>query len=91
MANTSAIRQEAIHTTYHLASPSCSAGAMQKAYLFTRNVGQSSGIKSGEWAISRKMARQKEQEDWAETGSGEMEKRDPRTEVSEGIAVLMRA
>ena len=37
------------------------------------------------------MARQKEQEDWAETGSGEMEKGDPRTEVSEGIAVLMRA
>ena len=35
MANTSAIWQQAAHTTYQLSSPSCSTGAIQKS--LTRN------------------------------------------------------
>ena len=31
MANTSAIRQQATHTTYQLSSPSCSTRAIQKS------------------------------------------------------------
>ena len=63
MANTSAIWQQTADTTYQLSSPSCSTGVIQKSltlnekYLrvFWKN-------KSGEWTISRKMTRQKEQE-----------------------------
>ena len=62
-ANTSAIWQQAVHTTYLLSSPNCSIRAIQKSLtlkkclrIFWRN-------KSGEWTISRKVARQKEQED----------------------------
>ena len=33
MANTSAIWQQASHTTYQLSSPSCPTRAIQKAYI----------------------------------------------------------
>ena len=71
MANTSAIWQQAAHTTYQLPFPSCSTGAIQKKKkkpqkgltfnekclrIFWRK-------KSREWTISRKLTRQKEQED----------------------------
>ena len=39
MENTSATRQQAVHTTYKLSPPSCSTTAMQK----TANVGEFSG------------------------------------------------
>ena len=64
MANTSAIWQQAAHTTYQLSSPSCSTRAIQKSLTLKKNY-EFSGKKSGEWTISRKMTRQKEQEDLA--------------------------
>ena len=65
MANTSAIRHQAAYTTYQLSSPSCSTRAIQKS--ITHNYLSFQGEKkSGEWTISRKMTRQKEQEDQAE-------------------------
>ncbi len=65
MAKTNAIWQQAAHTTYQLSSPSCSTRAIQKSlplnkkYLrvFWRKESQENGT------ISRKMTRQKEQED----------------------------
>ena len=75
MANISAIWQQAAHTTYQLSSPSCSTRAIQKSltlnekYLrvFWREK------KSGEWTISRKMTRKKEQKDKEGRGVGEEE------------------
>ena len=67
MANTSAIWQQAAHITYQLSSPSCSTRAIQKN--LTPNEKYLSFLekkKSGEWTISRKIRRQKEQEDLAE-------------------------
>ena len=57
MANTSAIWQQAAHTTYQLSS-SCST----RAIPLTKNILEFSGKKSGEWTISRKMTIQKEQQ-----------------------------
>ena len=59
MANTSVIWQQAAHTTYQLSSPSCST-------TFIQNRLKVFWEKSGEWAVSRKMTRQKEQKDQAE-------------------------
>ena len=74
MANTSAIWQQATHTTYQLSSPSCSTRAIQKSLRlndFLKRI--FGGRKSGEWTISRKMIRQKEQEDYsAEKASEEL-------------------
>ena len=64
MANTSAIWQQAAHTTYQLSSPSCSTRDIQKSLILNEKYLRVSGEKkSGEWTISRKMTRQKEQED----------------------------
>ena len=62
MANTSAIWQQAAHTTYQLLFPRCSTRAIQKSLTLKKNY-EFSGKKSGEWTISRKMTREKEQED----------------------------
>ena len=50
MANTSAIRQQAAHTTYQLSSPSCSTTAIQKRLTLNESVffGEFSGKKSQE-------------------------------------------
>ena len=71
MANTSAVRQQAAHTTYQLSSPSCSTGAIQKRKkknrkkdktalrkLFENFLGRKEKEKSREWTISRKMTRE---------------------------------
>ena len=62
MANTSAIWQQTAHTTYQLSSPSCSTGAIQKSLTLNEKYLRVLWKKSGEWTISRKMTRQKEQE-----------------------------
>ena len=67
MANTSAIWQQTAHTTYQLSSPSCWTRAIQKSLtLYEKYLKVFWKKKSGEWTISRKMTRQKEQEDQAE-------------------------
>ena len=66
MDNTSAIWQQAAHTTYQLSSPSYSTRAIQKRLTLNENYLRVFWQKSGEWTISRKMTRQKEQEDLAE-------------------------
>ena len=61
MANTSAIRQQAAHTTYQLSSPSCSTRAIQKSLtLNEKYLSFLRGKKKelGEWTISRKMTRE---------------------------------
>ena len=64
MVNISAIWQQAAHTTYQLSSPSCSTRAIQKSLTLNEKIFESFlEKKSGEWTISRKMTRQKEQED----------------------------
>ena len=64
MANTSAIWQQAAHTTDQLSSPSCSTRAIQKSLTLNKKYLKVFWKKkSGEWTISRKMTRQKEQED----------------------------
>ena len=65
MANTSAIRQQAAHTTYQLSSPNCSTRALQKSLTLHEKYLRVFWKKkpSGEWTISRKITRQKEQED----------------------------
>jgi len=66
MANTSAIWQQAAHTTYQLSSPSCSTRAIQKSLTLNKKywtVFWREKKKSGEWTISRKMTTLKEQED----------------------------
>ena len=67
MANTSAVWQQAAHTTYQLSS-SCSARAIQKRpqNYKLKNVGEFTGKKSGEWTTSRNLTGQKEQENSAE-------------------------
>ena len=58
MANTSAIWQQAAHTTYHLPA------AQQELYNNKkRQIFEFSAKKSREWTISRKMSRQKQRED----------------------------
>ena len=54
MANTSAIWQQAAHTTHQLSSPSCSTRAIQKSLTLNKKYFEFSGKKSGEWTISRK-------------------------------------
>ena len=66
MANTSAIWQQAAHTTYQLSSLSCSTRAIQKSLTLNEKYLSFLEKKSGEWTISWKMTRQKEQEDSAE-------------------------
>ena len=69
MANTSAIWQQAAHTTDQLSSPSCSTRAIQKSLTLSLILNEKyfsflEKNKSGEWnirLISRKMTRQKEQ------------------------------
>ena len=59
----SAIWQQAAHTTYH---PAAQQEPYKNAYFLTNkqtNNGEHSGKKSGEWTISRKMTRQKEDAD----------------------------
>ena len=63
MANTSAIWQQAAHTTYQLSSPNCSTRAIQKSLTLNEKYLSFLEKKSGEWTISRKMTRQKEQKD----------------------------
>jgi len=60
MANTSAIWQQAAHTTYQLSSPSCSTGTIQKSLTLNKKIFESF-LEKG--TISRKITRQKEQED----------------------------
>ena len=56
--NTSAIRQQAAHTTYNLLA------AQQEPYKKQNKTKTFSGEKkAGEWTIRRKMTRQKERED----------------------------
>ena len=74
MANTSAIWKQAAHTTYQLSSPSCSTRAIQKSLTLKEKYLSFLGGKSGEWTISRKMTRQKEQKDQAEKTREEIEK-----------------
>ena len=69
MANTSAIWQQAAHTTYQLSSPRCSTRAIQKSLTLDENYLRVFWQKSGEWTISRKMTRQKGQEAEAEKAS----------------------
>ena len=66
MANTSAIWQQAAHTTYQLSSPSCSIRAIQKSLTLNEKYLSFLEKKSGGSTISRKMTRQKEQKDQAE-------------------------
>ena len=63
MANTSAIWQQAARTTDQLSSPSCSTRAIQKRLTLNEKYLSFLEKKSGDWTISRKMTRQKEQED----------------------------
>ena len=57
-----------------VSSPSCSTRTIQKSLIFNEIFLSFliSGKKSGEWTISRKMTRQKEQEDYAEKTRGEI-------------------
>ena len=57
------IWQQAAHTTYQLSSPSCSTRAIQKGLTLNEKYLRVFWKKSGEWTISRRMTRQKEQED----------------------------
>ena len=63
MANTSALQQQAAHITYQLSSPGCSTRTIQKNTILNDKYLSFLGKKSGEWTISTKMTRQKEQED----------------------------
>ena len=54
MANTSAIRQHAAHTTYQLSSPSCSTRAIQKSLTLNKKIFEFSGKKSGESSLAEK-------------------------------------
>ena len=62
-ASTSAIWQQAAHTTYQLSSPSCLTRAIQKSLTLNEKYLSFLERKSGKWTISRKITRQKEQED----------------------------
>ena len=65
MANT--IWQQVAHTTYQLSSPSCLTRARQKSLTLNEKYLRVFWKKKAEeWTISRKMTRQKEQEDKAE-------------------------
>ena len=59
---TCAIWQQAAHTTNQLSSPSCSTRAIQRSLTLIK-IFEFSAKKPGEWTISRKITRQKEQED----------------------------
>ena len=58
-ASTRAIRQHAAHTTDQLTSPSCWTRAIQKAYLFTKNIEEFSGKSLEERTSRQKKIRQK--------------------------------
>ena len=62
MANTSAIWQQAAHTTYQLSSPSCSTRAIQKGLTLYEQYLSFLEKKSQEKKNDRKMTRQKEPE-----------------------------
>ena len=67
-ANTSAIWRQAAHITYQLPFPSFSIimqGQAKKACIVTKHSGEILGGNSGKWTISRKMARQTEQQNHA--------------------------
>ena len=67
MANTSTIWQQAAHTTYHLLA--AHQEIQKTAYLLTKNnwrIFAGEGGRVRKWAISRKITRQKEQQDYAE-------------------------
>jgi len=67
MANTSAIWQQAAHTTDQLSSPSRSTRSIQKSLTLNENyLSFLKKKKSGEWTISREITRQKEQEDYTQ-------------------------
>ena len=75
MANTSAIWQQAAHTTYQLSSPGCSTIAIQKSLTLNEKIFESFlEKKSGEWTISRKTTRQKGQKAEAEKTKEEIGK-----------------
>ena len=64
MASTSAIWQQAEHTTYQLSSPSCSTRAIQKSLTLNEKYLRVFWRTSQEnGPISRKMTKQKEKED----------------------------
>ena len=69
MANTSATWQQAAHTTYQLSPPSCSKKAISKSLTLNKKNSEFS-----ERTISRKMTRQKEQEDQTEKVREEIKK-----------------
>ena len=58
-ANSSVIWQHAAHTTDQLTSPNCETGAIQKAYLLTKNIEEFSGKSLEERASRQKKIRQK--------------------------------
>ena len=59
--------QQVAHTTYQLSSPSCLTRARQKSLTLNEKYLRVFWKKKAEeWTISRKMTRQKEQEDLAE-------------------------
>ena len=58
MANTSAIQQQAAHTTYHLLATH--QEPYKKASLLTKNISRISGKTSREWTIGSKMTRREE-------------------------------
>ena len=60
--------------TYHL--PTIFSQLLNKSHTKNQKKWKFSGKKSGEWTVSRKMTRQKEQEDWAEK---------TREEIGKGI------
>ena len=65
MANTSAIWQQAAHSTYQLSSPSCSTIAIQKSPTLSEKYFRVFWKKKsqGNGPLAEKLTRQKEQED----------------------------
>ena len=63
MANTSAIWQQAAHTTYQLSSPSCSTRAIQKSLTLNENYLSFLEKSQENGPLAEKMTRQKEQND----------------------------
>ena len=74
-ANTSAIWQQAAHTTDQLSSPSYSTRAIQKSLTPTKNIWEFSGTQSGEWQ-DRKSKRTRQEE--------KKEKKQTREEIGKG-------
>ena len=82
MANTSAIRQQAAHTTHQLSFSSRPTKAIQKRPTLYEKISRifsgekKEEKKSREWTTSRKMTRQKEKEDPAKERERERERED---------------